>query len=263
MNAASRTVTPDPVGEALTALVRPIEQLVGEGRAAGGGSSADSARIAPVVIDVGGGSGTRAVPLARLGCTVLVVDSSIDALAILRRRAVDAGVADRITAVQADAVALAGAVTPGSADLVLCHHLLETVDDPAATVAGIASALKPDGRASVLVAGRFAAVLAQSVAGRYADATAILDSADGNFGPHDPLRRRYDLDGLAALLADAGLEIVSIDGVGVISGLVPGGIRPSSPDTAQFGGLERRLAAHRQLREIAADLHAVVRLRTG
>ncbi|SDP13122.1 Methyltransferase domain-containing protein [Nakamurella panacisegetis] len=243
MNAASRTITPDPVGEAVAALAGP----------AGGA----------VVIDVGGGSGTRAVPLARLGCTVLVVDASIDALAILRRRAADAGVADRITAVQADAVALAGAVSPATADLVLCHHLLETVDDPAATLAGIASAMKPDGRASVLVAGRFAAVLAQAVAGRYADAAAILDSADGNFGPHDPVRRRFDVDGLTALLAEASLEIVSLDGVGVVSGLVPGGIRPTGLGTEQLSGLEHRLAGHRQLREIATDLHAVVRLRAG
>ena len=255
MNAASRTVTPDRVAQALF-------ELVGAGRPVGEQSSAGPVD-SPVVIDVGGGSGTRAVPLARLGCTVLVVDSSIDALAILRRRAADAGVADRITAVQADAVALAGAVSPGSADLVLCHHLLETVEDPAATVAGIAAALKPEGRASVLVAGRFAAVLAQSVAGRYADASAILESPDGNFGPQDPLRRRFDIDGLTVLLAEGGLDVVSVDGVGVVSGLVPGGPRSSGLDTTRLSELESRLAAHRQLREIAADLHIVVRLRAG
>ena len=256
MNAASRTSTSDPVAQALF-------ELIAASRSTGGESSTGPVGGGPVVIDVGGGSGTRAVPLARLGCTVLVVDSSIDALAILRRRAVDAGVADRITAVQADAVALAGAVSPGAADLVLCHHLLETVEDPAATVAGIAAALKPDGRASVLVTGRFAAVLAQSVAGRYVDAAAILESPDGNFGPHDPLRRRFDVDGLTALLAEAGLDIVSVDGFGVVSGLVPGGPRSGGLDPARLSDLEIRLSAHRQLREIAADLHAVVRLRAG
>ena len=133
MNAASRTAIPDPVGDALVELAERAP--------------------AAVVIDVGGGSGTRAVPLARLGCTVLVVDSSIDALAILRRRAADAGVADRITAVQADAIALAIAVPPGQADLVLCHHLLETVDDPAAAVAGMAARVEA-GRHRVRAGGR-------------------------------------------------------------------------------------------------------------
>src|SRR3712207_7602612 len=43
------------------------------------------------VLDVGGGSGMFAVPLARLGHDVTVVDPSADALATLRRRADTAG----------------------------------------------------------------------------------------------------------------------------------------------------------------------------
>lgn len=252
MNAASRTAVPDPVGEALAELAERVPGAV--------------------VVDVGGGSGTRAVPLAQLGCTVLVVDSSIDALAILRRRAADAGVADRITAVQADAVAMSAAVPRGQADLVLCHHLLETVDDPAAAVAGIAAALKPGGIASVLAAGRFAAVLSQAVAGRFGDAAAILADPDGRFGAGDPLRRRFDVDGLESLLATGGLVVESTTGIGVVSGLVPGGIRPGGNEPVRLAGqvaeprlagLEAELATHRQLREIATDLHVVARLTAG
>ena len=263
MNAASRTAISDPVGDALVQLA---------GRVPGA-----------VVIDVGGGSGTRAVPLARLGCTVLVVDSSIDALAILGRRAADAGVADRITAIQADAIALSSAVPPGQADLVVCHHLLETVDDPAAAVSGMAGALKPGGVASVLVAGRFAAVLAQAVAGRFGDAAAILADPDGRFGPDDPLRRRFDIRGLDSLLAAGNLETESMTGIGIVSGLVPGGIKsaggrsasgyPGSRDhldrsvgevaEPMLTGLETALSRHRELREIATDLHAVARLKAG
>ena len=47
------------------------------------------------------------MPLALAGCRVTVVDSSVDALAILHRRAEDAGVADRVTGIQADAESLA------------------------------------------------------------------------------------------------------------------------------------------------------------
>ena len=39
----------------------------------------------PRVLDVGGGSGAWAVPLARWGCAVTVVDNSPNALAALRR----------------------------------------------------------------------------------------------------------------------------------------------------------------------------------
>ena len=47
------------------------------------------------VLDVGGGSGIFAVPLARLGHEVTVVDPSADALATLARRAATAGGARR------------------------------------------------------------------------------------------------------------------------------------------------------------------------
>ena len=236
MNAATRPATPDPVGDALVQLAGRVDSAV--------------------VVDVGGGSGTRAVPLARLGCSVLVVDSSVDALAILRRRARDAGVTERITAIQADAAALSGVVPEGGADLVLCHHLLETVDDPSAVMAGIAAALAPTGVASVLVAGRFAAVLAQAMAGRFADAAATLHDPEGRFGPADPLRRRFDVGGLERLLAAAGLEVESVSGLGVVAGLIPS--RSTVPvDEPRMARLEADLAAHHELREIATDLHAV------
>ncbi|MEZ5192836.1 MAG: methyltransferase domain-containing protein [Nocardioides sp.] len=85
------------------------------------------------VVDLGGGTGGFAVPLAELGHQVLVVDPSPDALAALARRA-DSGVTDRVTGVQGDLTDLvdvvAGAGQGGAADLVLCHGVLEVVDDP-------------------------------------------------------------------------------------------------------------------------------------
>ncbi|MET8093981.1 methyltransferase domain-containing protein, partial [Micromonospora sp. NPDC005220] len=89
------------------------------------------------VLDVGGGTGGFAVPLARAGHRVTVVDASPDALAALTRRAAEAGVADRIAAVQGDGDALAGLVEPAGVDLVLCHAVLEVVDDPAPVVAAL------------------------------------------------------------------------------------------------------------------------------
>src|SRR3954471_8755612 len=48
------------------------------------------------VLDTGGGSGNFAVPLARLGHRVTVVDPSPNALFALERRAVEEEVADRV-----------------------------------------------------------------------------------------------------------------------------------------------------------------------
>ncbi|GAA2019481.1 class I SAM-dependent methyltransferase [Nakamurella flavida] len=235
MQDGARAVVVDPVQAALAALVAP-------------GST---------VIDVGGGSGTRAVPLARQGCVVTVVDSSIDALAILRRRAAEAGVADRVHAVQADADRLAGVVPQGQADLVVCHHLLEQVDDLPSTLSSLAAALRPGGRLSLLVPGLLSAVLGQALAGRAGEARAMLADPAGRWGPRDPLRRRFDIAGISADLAAAGLEVDQVTGLGVVSGLLSG--RSTQASDGDLAALEQELAVHEPLRRIAGDLHVLAR----
>ncbi|MEU0735139.1 class I SAM-dependent methyltransferase, partial [Streptomyces lavendulocolor] len=83
------------------------------------------------VLDTGGGSGNFAVPVARLGHRVTVVDPSPNALFALERRAAEAGVAERVQGVQGDIHGLFDVVERGGYDAVLCHGVLEYVDDPA------------------------------------------------------------------------------------------------------------------------------------
>jgi S-adenosylmethionine-dependent methyltransferase len=238
MTEQRRPLVGDPVHLALTGLVNGITR--------------------PRVVDVGGGSGTRAVPLALRGALVTVVDSSVDALAILHRRAQEAGVADRVTGVQADAESLAAVVPAGAADLVLCHHLLEEVEDPGAVIAALAVAVRPGGHVSVLTAGRLGAVLGHTLAGRFADARAILTDPDGRSSPTDPLRRRFLAAEVGDLLSRSGLRVTSVTGVGVLSGLVSGVARQAVPGgDAELTALEVVAAGHPVLREVAADLHVI------
>ena len=46
---------------------------------------------------------------------------------------------------------------PDAADLVLCHSVLEFVDDPRAVMAALTSTVRPGGSVSLLVAGQIAA----------------------------------------------------------------------------------------------------------
>ncbi|MEV4766441.1 methyltransferase domain-containing protein [Micromonospora chokoriensis] len=209
------------------------------------------------VLDVGGGTGGFAVPLARAGHRVTVVDASPDALAALTRRAAEAGVADRIAAVQGDGDALAGLVEPAGVDLVLCHAVLEVVDDPAPVVAALATALRPGGAASVLVAGRAAAVLGRAMNGHLDVAAALATDPAGAAGPRDTLRRRYDAPGAAALLGAAGLVVEEIHGVRVLADLLPAAVAGGQP--AALVELERALAAQPPYRDLAAQLHLFAR----
>ena len=84
------------------------------------------------ILDLGGGTGGDAVRLALLGHRVAVVDPSPDALASLHRRAVDSGPAAAVHGILGDAADLLDHVEPASYDLVICHGVLEHVDDPGA-----------------------------------------------------------------------------------------------------------------------------------
>jgi S-adenosylmethionine-dependent methyltransferase len=209
------------------------------------------------VLDVGGGTGGFAVPLAEAGHTVTVVDASPDALAALTRRAADAGVAAKVRAVQGDGDALAGLVAPGSVDLILCHSVLEVVDDPAEVVAAIATALRPGGAVSLLVAGRAAAVLGRALNGHLDSATALLNDPDGHAGARDTLRRRYDPETAAALLGAAGLTVEEVHGVRVLADLLPAAVLEADPQALLE--LELALASRPPFRDIASQLHLFAR----
>lgn len=217
------------------------------------------------VVDLGGGSGGLAVPLAELGHEVTVVDPSPDALASLERRAREVGVAERIVAMQGDAATLPDFVPAATADLVTCHGVLEVLDDDAAIAAAarsLAGALAPGGILSLVVAQRLAAVLARALAGRFEQAEAVLTSADGRWGAGDPMPRRFDAEQVSDLLTGAGLEVVQTHGVRLFGDLVPAAMVDTEADRAALLHLEQVVADHPAyavLGRLGAALHVVAR----
>jgi S-adenosylmethionine-dependent methyltransferase len=124
-------------------------------------------------------------------------------------------------------------------------------------VAAIAAALRPGGTVSVLVAGRAAAVLTRAVNGHLGAAAALLDDPAGSTGPKDTLRRRYDAETAAALLASAGLQVEEIHGVRVLADLLPAVVVEDDPKAMLE--LELALSARPPFRDIASQLHLFAR----
>lgn len=204
------------------------------------------------VVDAGGGTGGVAVPLALDGHDVTVVDPSPDSLAALERRAAEAAVGERVHAVQGDLGDLARLVPPGAADVVLCHRVLDVVEDREAALAAVAVALRPGGLASIVVANRLALVLQRSLAGRFADAAALLEPVP----PPGPV----DATELGRAVEQAGLELHSITGARVVTDLVPGALLDGDPHAAEaLLRLERAASTHPELLRVATHLHALAR----
>jgi 2-polyprenyl-3-methyl-5-hydroxy-6-metoxy-1,4-benzoquinol methylase len=214
------------------------------------------------VLDTGGGTGNFAVPVARLGHRVTVVDPSPDALFALERRAAEAGVTDLVHAVQGDTQTLLDLVEPGSIDAALCHGVLEVVDDPGEALGCLTAVLRKAGLVSLLAANRDGAVLARAVAGRFTEARHALEDESGRWGAGDPMPRRFTAEELTGLVGAAGLRVVSVHGIRVFADLVPG----ASADTDSGAleallRLEEAVAQQPAFRAVATQVHLLAELR--
>ena len=209
---------------------------------------AATGRAALDIVDVGGGTGGLAVPFAALGHNVTVVDPSPDALAAAQRRAAEAGA--RLASVQGEAASLDSLVGP--ADLVICHNVLEYVDEPADAMSAIARVLRPSATVSVLASNAVAAVLHRALAGRFAEARVLLADAAAS------TPRRFTLPELTALLEQAGLHAGDAHGLRIFTGLVPGALLDGdAAATDALRALEEAAASTPPLRDIAAQLHVL------
>ncbi len=216
------------------------------------------------VVDLGGGTGGFAVRVAELGHQVTVVDPSPDALAALDRRAADTDVVDRVRGIQGDASDLPRLVEDGSVDgpmdVVLCHGVLEVVDDPGAALAAMATVLRPDGLLSVLVANRLAAVVARALAGHFDQARTVLATTAEEWDTRAQGPRRYSRDEAVALLREHGFDLRTLHGVRVFTDLVPSPLVDTEPGgPAALLTLERATADVPELAAVAGQLHLLAR----
>jgi SAM-dependent methyltransferase len=209
------------------------------------------------VLDLGGGTGGLAVQLAGHGHEVTVVDPSPDSLAALSRRAAETATTDRIRGLQGDAAAVADLLPADSVDLVLCHSVLEVVDDPVAALRAAVQVLRPDGLLSLLVANRVAAVAARVASGRLTDAEHLIADPAGRDGPHDPLARRFTVDDLRTTVTAAGLTVQRLSGVRIFLDAAPAALLDDAAAAALLLDLERTGSRDPVYLPLATQLHAL------
>lgn len=175
------------------------------------------------VLDIGGGTGAMAILLARLGLHVSLLDSSQPMLELADRAAQEAGAATNISMKHGDALHLSNIFAAASFDVILCHNILEYVDDPCAVLRGAARVLRDSNSIiSVLVRSQSGEVLKSAIQeGNLAAGEKNLSAEWAHESLYGGKVRLFSYEGLQKTLTDAGLTVTAERGVRVLSDYLP------------------------------------------
>lgn len=202
-----------------------------------------------------------ALRLAELGFEVTLVDNSAAMLALARKELDATALGERISVRQGDAAHLSGFCESCSYDAVVCHNLLEWVEDPHEVLRNLVLMLKRDGQGmmSVLVRNRWGEVLKSAIKGRdlglaeaMLHADTVLDSLYGQ-----PVRV-FDPAGLREVVRQVGLQLVAERGVRVLTDYIDCQITTADA-YGQLLDFELTLGAQPQLAAIARYTQIIAR----
>lgn len=203
-------------------------------------------------LDLGCGTGDAALRLARLGIHVTLLDSSATMLELAERTASDAGMSGKITVRRGDAAQLEGAVLARSFDIVLCHNLLEYVDDPNAVLRGAARVMRDSSSIlSVLARNQAGEIMKAAVqTGDLAAAEHYLTADWGQESLYGGKVRLFTSEALEAIMKDASLTIKARRGARVVADYLPKQISRSAA-YKRILALERKLGQRQEFVGVA------------
>jgi S-adenosylmethionine-dependent methyltransferase len=212
-------------------------------------------------LDLGCGTGAAAVRLARLGIHVTLLDSSPAMLNISKRAAQEAGVPDKVVLQHGDATQLTDLFRAASFDVILCHNVLEYLDDPVAALRGAARALRDSSAIlSVLVRNRSGEVFKAAIqAGDLAVAESTLTAEWGQESLYGGRVRLFTSNSLHAMLKAASLAVIAERGVRVLADYLPPRISRSA-EYDRILELEHKLGSRPEYAAVARYSHCLARL---
>lgn len=193
-------------------------------------------------LDLGCGTGAIAVRLAQLGLHVTLLDASEAMLDIAKRAAREAGVTERIVLKHGDAAQLANLFHAESFDVILCHNILEYIDDACTVLRTAARALRdPSSIISVLVRNQAGEVFKTAIQdGDLAATERSLTAEWGNESLYGGRVRLFTAESLHAMLLESSLAVTAERGVRVVSDYLP-------PKVSRTEEYERILQLERKL----------------
>src|SRR5712675_1630780 len=211
-----------------------------------------------LALDIGCGTGAVAVRLARLGLHVTLLDESLPMLDFAERAAREAGVTERIALKHGNATQFANLFPAASFDVILCHNVLEYVDDPCAVLRSAARALRgPSSVISVLVRNQAGEVLKAAIKdGDLAATEQYLTAEWAHESLYGGRVRLFTAESLQAMLRESSLAVTADRGVRVMSDYLPQRISRSDEYERIFE-LERKLGRRPEFAAVARYTHCL------
>lgn len=203
-------------------------------------------------LDLGCGTGATAVRLARLGIHVTAVDCSSAMLDITQRAALEGGVAEKIVVKHGEAAQLASLFPARSFDVILCHNILEYVDDPGAVLRDAARALRGSSAiVSVLVRTQAGEVLKAAIRAGDLDGTENALMAEwGEESLYGGRVRLFSNEDMQRMLKAASLTLIVERGVRVVADYLPATVSRDA-EYQRILELERKLGMRPEFAAVA------------
>lgn len=170
------------------------------------------------VLDVGSGNGLDSLPLAAQGHAVTLFDYSTEMLADAQRRVEAGGLAEKVKIVQGELATLGSRFPEPVFDLVVCHNVLQFLDNAADALRTVCAPLKPGGLVSIILPNPASEAL--FVALHELDlqtALTRLDIKSGFYPVFGVVTRRYTTQELMQWIQAVGCSLVAQYGIHCVS----------------------------------------------
>lgn len=190
------------------------------------------------ILDVGGGNGLEAIALAEEGHRVEILDYSAEMLSEARVNAQNNRLSEAMAFHQGDVYSIPQFFPAATFDVLLCHHVLQYVDDLGRALKAITGAVRPQGIISIICINRYSEPYRLALQELDLDAAHSALEAEEIFSKvFDEPMKAYAADDMQVALEKAGCAVVGNYGIRCVNDYIPNNEIKSDP--AFFAKMEK------------------------
>jgi S-adenosylmethionine-dependent methyltransferase len=182
------------------------------------------------ILDAGGGNGLEAITLAQQGHKVVLLDHSAEMLSEARTNAQNHHLAEAIEFCQGDVSSIPRLFPKAKFDIVLCHSVLQYVDNLDTALQALSYATRPQGYISIVCINRYSE--SYRLALQELDLQAAYSALDAEIivsKIFDAPMKAYAAEDLRMPLQKAGCSIVGQYGIRCVNDYIPNNDIKSDP----------------------------------